>query len=172
MGKHAPNCRLDFQLILYDEGLCSYFWTCSHLLSNHPQDALASSFVSLDLLEDAQLQLDELEATYFQILKGVYRARRRKLRESAEQELNTGVQKPGIAPSAHSAGRTLETILPPYSLPKRLYTVTVRSPFSAFEHIFSVVSGICWSGVANSSWQSRRQPNLYHRFPTQFDVLR
>lgn len=48
-------------------------------LSDYLQDALASSFISLELLEDAQLQLDELEATYFQILKGMYNLRNNRL---------------------------------------------------------------------------------------------
>lgn len=34
------------------------------------QDMLATSFVLLDLLEDAQMQMDELEAIYFQLIKG------------------------------------------------------------------------------------------------------
>jgi hypothetical protein len=35
------------------------------------KDNLASSFESLGLLEDAQAQIDELEATYFQIITGI-----------------------------------------------------------------------------------------------------
>ena len=34
------------------------------------QETLASSFEEMNLLEDAQIQFDELEASYFQVVKG------------------------------------------------------------------------------------------------------
>lgn len=107
--------------------------------------------MSLQLLEDAQLQLDELEATYFQMVKGKFHVKSVCVTDLTNGPLNTSIKKLDIVLSDPSGQRTFETTLLHCSRQRRASIGTDNSLCSAFELIYSAASGISLSGDRNTS---------------------
>ena len=72
------------------------------------KDNLASSFASLGLLEDAQVQIDELEATYFQIITGITTYDRSMSIIAAHRSYFFLYKNKGAVPSKFTVARCLE----------------------------------------------------------------
>jgi len=94
--------------------------TCTVQLRSGPvKDNLASSFESLGLLEDAQVQIDELEATYFQIITGITTYDRLTSIIVTHRSYLSLYKNKGAVLSKFTVARCLETTHPLYSHQKK-----------------------------------------------------